>query len=135
MIEIFACGDIISKTDNADFIDNSLKQIITDADFSICNFEAPVRSKGKPIMKAGPHHDQSQSTIEYLKSVGFNVFSIANNHIYDFGETGLENTINEFEKHDLTYVGAGMNFEDCYLSRILTKNGTKIGVIVKLLPK
>ncbi|MDD2509164.1 MAG: CapA family protein [Aliarcobacter skirrowii] len=128
-VKIFACGDIVNKIDNHDFIDNRLKQIINECDLSICNFEAPIISDGSPIPKAGPHIYQSKDTVEYLKKIGFNLLTLANNHIYDYGEEGLKETIEEIESNQLLHVGAGMNKELAYKPLILEVSDLKIGVI------
>lgn len=128
-IKIFACGDIVNKIENNDFIDNKLKQIISESDISICNFEAPILSCGNPLAKAGPHIFQSKDTIKYLKEVGFNILGLANNHIYDYGEEGLKATIEEIENNRLLSVGAGMNSDSAYKPLIIEAKKIKIGVI------
>ena len=52
----------------------------------------------KAIKKAGPHVYQSKKSIEYLSEVGFDMVSLANNHIYDYGQESLDNTIVELNK-------------------------------------
>lgn len=128
-IKIFACGDIVNKINNNDFIDNNLKQIISECDLSICNFEAPIESKGASIPKAGPHIFQSKDTIKYLKDVGFDLLILANNHIYDYGQEGLKTTIEEIEKNQLLHTGAGMTKELAYEPLIIEVKNLKIGVI------
>ena len=50
------------------------------------------------IKKTGPHVYQSKESIKYISEVGFSMVSLANNHIYDYGQKALENTINELKK-------------------------------------
>ena len=129
-LKLFTCGDIVNFTSRKDFIDSDLKEIIKQSDISICNFEAPIKHNNmKPIKKAGPHVYQSKESIEYLKNVGFNYVSLANNHIYDYGQEGIEQTIGELKQYNIEYIGGGVDFDEVYKTKIIDKNDIKIGII------
>lgn len=128
-IKIFACGDVVNTTENKNFVSGGLKKIIREADISVCNFEAPIKTDSQPIPKAGPNIYQSRESIKYLKEAGFNLCSLANNHIYDFGREGLHSTIEEIKKFNLEYVGAGLDFESAYREKVFNIQGTKIGFL------
>jgi len=129
-LKLFACGDIVNFTSKRDFIDDGLKAKIQDSDIAICNFEAPIKcDEMKAIKKAGPHVYQSRESIGYLKNVGFNFVSLANNHIYDYGQEALEETINELKKFEIDFVGGGVDFKEAYQTKIIDKNGIKIGLL------
>ena len=129
-LKLFACGDIVNFTEKEDFIDSDLKAIITKCDISICNFEAPIKTNNRqPIKKAGPHVHQSKKSIRYLKNSGFDFVSLANNHIYDYGQKSLENTIDELKKNKIDFIGGGVDFEEAYTTKIAEKGGIKIGLI------
>jgi len=128
-IKIFACGDIVNSTANQKFVNYELIKVIEKADLSICNFEAPIKTGTQPILKAGPNIFQSKESIKYLKEAGFDVCSLANNHIYDFGEEGLRTTIEEIKNVNLEYVGAGLNFESAYQEKVFDIQNTRIGLI------
>lgn len=129
MIEILACGDIVIKSNGNPIISDELKKIITSSDISICNFEAPIKSNGHPIPKAGPHVYQSKSVINTIKNCGFDILSLANNHIYDYGETGLKDTLSEITKYGLDYIGAGLSFDEAYELTIKKIDDIKIGFL------
>jgi poly-gamma-glutamate synthesis protein (capsule biosynthesis protein) len=57
------------------------------------------------------------------------MLSLANNHIYDYGDVGLTETINEINRNGLEYIGADKSFEQAYKSRITNVNGIKIGFL------
>lgn len=129
-LKLFACGDIVNSTAKKDFVNSELKSIIKNSDISICNFEAPINIKGmNPINKAGPHVYQSKESIQYLSEVGFDTVSLANNHIYDYGQAAFENTLIELQKYDIDFVGAGVCFDEAYTTKVIEKNGIKIGLI------
>ncbi len=126
-IKLFACGDLVNFTSNKSFIDDNLLNIIGGCDFAICNFEAPIKIESmNPIKKAGPHLYQSNESISFLKEAGFNITSLANNHIYDYGQNALSATIKELRNNKIEFVGGGESFEEAYQIKILEKNDIKI---------
>lgn len=129
-LKLFACGDVVNFSSKQDFVDSKLTQIIQNSDIAICNFEAPIVYEDiKPIKKAGPHVYQSKESIKYLNDVGFNFVSLANNHIYDYGQKGIEETIRELQKKNIDFIGGGATFEEAYKTKIIDKNGIKIGLV------
>jgi len=129
VVLIFMAGDIVISSDIDKIISDELKKIITSSDISICNFEAPIQSNGHPIPKAGPHVFQSKSAINMVKNCGFDMLSLANNHIYDYGETGLKVTLSEITNHGLDYIGAGLSFNEAYKLTIKEIDDIKIGFL------
>lgn len=85
--------------------------------FVSVNFEAPIHSAGSPIRKAGPHVKQTTKSIDILKKIGVNIFSLANNHIYDYGEKGLRETIDAIGSENC--IGAGLTFNRAYSPKII----------------
>lgn len=129
-IKLFACGDVVNFTNNQAWLSADLLQAIKACDFAIANFEAPIETPHmQPIAKAGPHVYQSAKSIVYLKQAGFTHVSLANNHIYDYGERAFKNTLSKLNKNGLDYVGAGESFAESYQPRILEKGGVKIGLL------
>ena len=129
-LKLFACGDVVNFSAKSDFIDERLKAIVKDSDIAICNFEAPIEIEtAVPIKKAGPHLYQSRRSVSLLKEAGFDVLSLANNHIYDNGDKALNATIQEIEDQEIEHIGVGSNFEDAYTAKIIEKKGIKVGIL------
>ena len=45
MTRIFVCGDIVNSVAHEVFCDKEMEKLIQKADYSVCNFEAPVETK------------------------------------------------------------------------------------------
>lgn len=104
-----------------------LVYLLNTSDINMVNFEDPVKSCGKPLKKSGPNICQDKDSPEWLELRGFNAISMANNHTMDFGEDGLNTTIEAFDK--ATVMGVG-NWEDAYrVNKFVSKDGLTIGVI------
>lgn len=67
--------------------------------------------------------------IEALKRAGFNVVSIANNHIGDAGIKGIEDTIYNLRSVGIDYVGGGLDSNESHSPYIYNKNNINIGVL------
>ena len=129
-VKVFACGDIVNNVHPTDFVENKLSTVIDACDLAICNFEGPVRTPDMvPIRKAGPHLCQSQSTVSSLTKAGFTLASLANNHIFDYGDAGFESTIAALESNHIAHLGAGRTFEAAYRPFMWRKKGVSIGVV------
>ena len=61
---------------------------------------------------------------QYLNSAGFDVMSIANNHIGDFGKIGIENTKRTLDQNGIAYAGVFSKRTTTF-----TKNGIKYGFV------
>lgn len=91
-----------------EIVSDSIRAVIKESDYSIVNFECPVvDSDLQPILKQGPSLECFPEALAYLRRIGFSAVTLANNHIRDYGDEGLLNTIAHAENNDLDYVGAG----------------------------
>lgn len=124
-MNILIAGDYypgVNQDENT--LTNSLKgiqRLCSDNDYCIVNFESPITSKwDSPISKCGPCLKSNEETVEYLKNIGFNCVTLANNHVLDQGNKTLKYTIDVFKNKGIDIVGAGCNLKEA--QNILYKN-------------
>ena len=122
---IFVCGDVVSSKRIK--VCPELAQLIS-ANLSFCNLEAPISGVGEPITKAGPHMCQDSEIITNLSNLGFDVFCLANNHIFDYGASALQGTMEAITKCNKSYIGAysALTPPPNYLTQI---DGTRVGIV------
>lgn len=106
--------------------------ITAEVNYSIVNLESPViDNEAVAIAKTGPNLKCSSNALEAIKIAGFDCVTLANNHFYDYGDQGVEETINACKKFGLEYVGGGINLKDA--QRILYKQiDNKVIAIINL---
>ena len=108
-----------------------IRNITSQADYSIVNLECPVVTSKQtiPIEKKGPSLSCSLSGISAIKYAGFDCTTLANNHFYDYGENGVKETIRTLEEERIDYVGGGVCITEA--SRILYKEiqGKRLAII------
>lgn len=137
-MKILVAGDFCPRYRVADVLEKSdfkallgeVKNNITEADYSIVNFECAITRGGeRPISKLGPNLGCSEKGMEAIKWCGFDCVTLANNHFFDYGEEGVRNTIIACNKYDLDYVGGGNNISEA--SKILYKqiDGRSLAII------
>lgn len=126
---ILIVGDIVNTKNKESFIDSDLQKLIKSQDYCVCNFEAPVENLGLKYPKAGPSVFQNKETIKILKEAGFDLLLLANNHMYDYGETGLLDTIKLAKTFNFDIIGAGKNFKKAYKPLVKEINGLNICLI------
>lgn len=114
---------------------SEVKYLVQDADLAILNQETVI-SKSNPVRGAEGGLLLFNSPPEVADAVidlGFNVFTMANNHLLDMGTDGLEESINfwneKAKENDLTVLGAYLNEEDANNIRIREVNGVKVAFL------
>ena len=100
------------------------------ADLSIVNLEAPVvEHEAKGIDKCGPCLKGTNKSVAAIKYAGFNVVTLANNHFYDYGEVGVEDTLQACKNHNIAIVGGGKNLKEASKIAYFNINGKTLAII------
>lgn len=136
-IKIFISGDFAPRhrayevIKNKDFslLFGDVLPYIKQADISITNLESPLIDEGNPILKTGPNLKLPTESIEALKYAGFDMVTLANNHMMDFGAEGLISTISICEKNGIRCIGAGPNITEASKVCYIDKKGKTIAFI------
>lgn len=109
---------------------NDFLDIIKESDYKITNLECPVKPvNGKAITKTGPSLSCDEKTIDVLSQAGFNVVTLANNHINDYGREGIMSTIANLERKEILYVGVGEGKSQASNTLHIEKSGISVGII------
>lgn len=107
-----------------------LKEVMSDYDCCVVNFEFPiVINIGRPIKKCGPALKGQPDAIEALKYAGFNVCTLANNHVLDQGTQCLLDTKSRLEDASIKTVGAGANNKEASKVLIFENKGETAAII------
>lgn len=105
--------------------------LIRSADFAILNLECPVIDNNlfSPLPKIGPSLYAPANSLKILERSGFNVVTLANNHMMDYGEKGLKETMHHLLESGIKYVGAGKDAEEASQVLILNKKDFRVAII------
>ncbi len=74
-------------------------------DCVLANLETPLTNRTFTLTCKGLHLRSSLRSIELLNFLNVSAVSLANNHIYDYGAKGLEDTIDILTENNIDYYG------------------------------
>lgn len=101
---------------------------INNADYNIVNLECPLTDSEERIYKWGSHLKASPECVNLLRKFHNLIVNLANNHIRDYGDRGVRDTIQILKKNDIIYLGAGNNKDNILTEQIVNINEKKIAV-------
>lgn len=136
-IDIFISGDFapqlrvneVIQNKEFDKLYNDMLPLIKGADIAITNLEVPLIEKGTPIAKTGPNLKAPIISIEAIKHAGFNMVTLANNHIMDYGEEGLYSTMKICKNNNIETIGAGNSLKNAKKIKYTESKGKQIAFI------
>jgi len=135
-MKISICGDVCPIGTNELWIKNDKQQLFhdvpktfLDSDRVIVNLETSLTDGGTPIKKFGPNLKASPKCANVLKEIGVTDCAISNNHIFDLGIEGVQDTLKALEDAGLNHIGFGNDYEDARKNLIINKDGKSVSVI------
>ena len=100
------------------------------ADLAFANLETPL-SGGGSLSTGGIAFRADPSVVDGLSKAGFDVLSLANNHIGDYGGDALDETIRLLAERGIAPVGAGANEAAARRPQIIEIRGLKIAFLAR----
>lgn len=73
----------------------------------LVNLETAVTRHGRPEPK-GINYRMTPENFPFLRAAGINCCTLANNHVLDWGEAGLRDTLDALNAHAMPHAGAGL---------------------------
>ena len=105
-----------------------IKSILEEPDITFGNLEGPISDRGT---KRGSIYSfrMEPEAVKALYDTGFDVLSVANNHIGDYGREAMEDTFRRLRRAGIAYTGAGWNSVEALSPAILERSGVKVGFL------
>ncbi len=130
-IVLTAVGDSIWNRPISGITDPSLQglfQVLRSSDIGFFNFEQGIiPDKGFPINGAPAGADPS--ILQEFKWAGATMVSLGNNHQWDYGQPGLENTRRIIDASGVKAAGTGANITEAFKAAQLEKKELKVALI------
>jgi poly-gamma-glutamate capsule biosynthesis protein CapA/YwtB (metallophosphatase superfamily) len=104
---------------------------LAEADVALANFEMPIVRPGSAPVEPDVSPDLAgrAEALDAFLEAGIDVVSLANNHIMDWGEVGLFDTVESLRKKGVATFGAGRDLEEALEPAVLVRNGLRIGFV------
>lgn len=104
-------------------------ELVSNCDCFLANLECPLTTSINRVSKEGPNLKCHPGVALGLKKAGLTLCSLANNHIFDYGVCGVQETITSLEKHGIAWYGVGENARGASKPTYMDINGLKIGFV------
>ena len=121
-ISLFESGNVEK------LLGNELAACLNKADYRIFNLEVPLTDWERPIRKCGPNLIAPTKCIAGYQAMGVDLLTLANNHILDQDQQGLESTVRTLNQAGIAYTGVGSTLEEAVKPYLFTCDGKRIGV-------
>ena len=99
------------------------------ADITVANLEIPLTNQDTPHPTKGVIFRSAPENVSGLLYAGIDVVSLANNHILDYMEPGMVQTINILNEAGILHSGAGLNSYEAYLPTFKSVKGRTIAFL------
>ena len=86
-------------------------QSLMKGDVKFTNFEATIAEKGETVAEGGGFLAPPEA-LDALTTCGFNLLALSNNHAFDLGPTGVQNTLRETSSRQILHAGTGQNVDE-----------------------
>lgn len=94
------------------------------------NVEGPLTNRGTPEQdKTYVFRSPPAMVSTALRTAGFNVVSLANNHTLDYGADGLTQTIEALDGAGIRHAGAGIDLLAARQPALLQANGQRVAIL------
>ena len=121
-------GDRIRAADDWSYPLRPLAGRLASAEITVGNVESTLSRDGSPTQGTDSFGADRQVT-QGLELAGFDLVSLANNHVGDYGQAALRQTLERFAADDIPYVGAGRSLTEARRPVVLERDGVRIGFI------
>ncbi|CAL9674277.1 CapA family protein [Streptomyces sp. enrichment culture] len=129
MITVASVGDLIlDEPDPASFLAPSAP-LLSAADVTVGHVEVPHSTTTAQQSTDVPAPPADPAALTALAEAGFDIVTLAGNHIYDAGDTGVTDTVANARRAGLATVGAGTNLDEARTPAVVERGGLRIGVL------
>lgn len=129
MITLHAVGDLVLERDDAWPLVAQAAPVLAAADVRVGHLEIPhivdglVQTTDVPALPGPP------AALDALARAGFDVLTLAGNHVYDYGPEGIRSTRALCAARGIRTAGAGETLDEAFAPAIVEARGTRLGVV------
>ncbi|WP_052421253.1 CapA family protein [Paenibacillus sp. FSL R7-0273] len=102
--------------------------VLQKADLAFANLETPVSVRGKAAEKTFAFRSKP-AALGGLSYAGIDGVTLANNHILDYGQAAMLDTLVHLDKYKIGHTGAGSNISEAFKPYVKTVKGKRIAVL------
>ncbi len=128
----YCCGPFVccyevpsfEKTGNAGIV----RRLVEDADLTMINLENPLPDNWVFHLHGTPFSGDPE-LLDIFTRVNIDFMSLANNHMYDYGTSGIADTLRHLGRTDIEFAGAGMDLEEARRYSVLDAGSSRVAIL------
>jgi poly-gamma-glutamate capsule biosynthesis protein CapA/YwtB (metallophosphatase superfamily) len=138
-VTLAAFGDVMLDRDvgqhfltmPSDFSMPDIREALSGCDLIFANLENPVSNNGKAHATQKPRVTfcAKPESLDILDALGVKIVSLGNNHMLDYGETALKDTLKHLDEYDIAHAGAGSDYSEANTPILLNINSVSLSFI------
>lgn len=110
-------------------ISESIQKELQDADLTVVNNEFVYSNRGEPIEGKSYTFRADPEDVKYLELFGADIVSLANNHVFDYGEDAFLDTLDTLKEAGYVTLGGGRDLEEASAIHYYIAAGRKIAFV------
>jgi poly-gamma-glutamate synthesis protein (capsule biosynthesis protein) len=123
-LTIFLTGDLIFDEPEPDRFFDPARPALDSADIVCGHLEVPFT--GTPT---AAYRGREVSRLNVLKDAGFDVATLAANHLLDAGPEGVRDTLSELKQLGIATAGAGLTLDEARQPAVVEREGLRVGFL------
>lgn len=129
--DILPVNEIITQLNvhSVDFPFQKIREDLFKYDFVFGNLETPVTDRGYIFVSKAYNFRLSPRLALCIKDLKLDVVSVANNHLMDYGVTGMEDTFEFLDRNNILYAGGGSTLAEARRPARLSRGDTVMYVL------
>lgn len=110
-------------------LSENVVNILTESDISIANNEFTISNRGEKMPGKYYTFKATPSNLSIYEEMGIDLVTLANNHVYDYGEESFLDMLDSLDNYNIPHIGAGKNLEEASKPYYFIANGYKIALV------
>lgn len=121
-------GDVYFGAEPPPDLAPAVAEVFADADLVVANQEGPVTGRGEPVpgktcLRGAP------GAARTLHDWGVDVVTLANNHVFDYGWEGFDDTRRALDEAGIAWLGAGRDLAEAVRPLVREVGGVRLGLL------
>ena len=136
-MKVVFCGDLSPTPENFAAFDggdvtalfHGVEDLFQKADYTVVNLECCLTESENAIAKIGPPLKAPMGTAKTLRKAGVTHCNLSNNHFFDYGRKGAEDSIRALDEAGILYTGYGEDDAASRKNLVLEQDGKTLCII------
>lgn len=110
-------------------LSEEIVKYMNDTDLMIINSEFAFSNRGTPTPNKTYTFRANPKNVSIYKEMGIDLVTLANNHVYDYGELAFLDTLSTLDKAGIPRIGAGKDIAEAKKPYYFVINGYKVAFV------